>query len=160
MRIGTKGLPGSQLTSELSVLEKTLLRHLEARFYDAPPNNKPVEEIMALPSDESIQIELMQLLSSAPNGEMHCRDVYRALEKRFPALTWDEVSVPYRNSVSHFANRVQFAREHLVEKGWLLRPAAGSGRGIWKVSSKGRAEFAEFQAQGAALLDDLMALTP
>lgn len=113
---------------------------------------------MALPSDESIQIELMQLLSSAPKGEMHCRDIYRVLEKRFPALTRDEVSVPYRTSVSHFANRVQFVRLHLVRKGWLLRPYAGGGRGIWKVSSKAKAEFAELQAQGDALLDELIAL--
>lgn len=110
---------------------------------------------MALPSDERVQTELMLLLSSAPDAQMHCRDVYRELAKRFPELTADELNVPFRNSVSHFANRVQFAREHLAAKGLLLRPAAGDGRGWWKLSSKGRKERAEQIALGEALLAEL-----
>lgn len=113
---------------------------------------------MALPSDDSIQFELMLLITSAPDGEMHCRDVYRALEKSYPQLTEDEKTVPYRTSVSHFANRVQFAREHLAQKGWMLRPHAGSGRGMWKVSSRGKAEFAKLRVRGDELLAELEAL--
>ena len=114
---------------------------------------------MALPSDERIQGELMDLLSCAPDAQMHCREIYQELAERFPELTPDEVSVPYGTSVSHFANRVQFARLHLVVQGLLLRPAAGDGRGWWTLSSKGRKEHAEQAALGERLLADLEALS-
>jgi hypothetical protein len=77
---------------------------------------------MALPNDENIQTELLRLLSTAPEGRMHCRDAYRILATEFPRLTKQELQDPYVSSLGHWANRVQFARLHLVEKGWVHRP--------------------------------------
>jgi len=85
---------------------------------------------MAQPNDEDVQTELLRLLSIAPEGRMHCRDVYLTLAAKFPRLTKHELEDPYRSSISHWANRVQFARLHLVEKGWVHRPATGGGRAI------------------------------
>ena len=113
---------------------------------------------MALPHDESIQTELLRLLSTAENGRMHCQDVYVTLARQFPRLTKDEKTVPYRNSVSHWANRVQFARQHLVTKGWFLHSSMSGGRGYWAVSKKGRATIAELDALGKKLLAELEAL--
>ena len=93
---------------------------------------------MALPHDEDVQDALLKLLATASEGRMQCRDIYRLLAEQFPRLTADELEVPYRNSVSHWANRVQFARLHLVRKGWILRPSSGGGRGYWTLSAGGR----------------------
>ncbi|MES2685018.1 MAG: winged helix-turn-helix domain-containing protein [Pseudomonadota bacterium] len=113
---------------------------------------------MSLPHDESVQNELLRLLSTAPNGRMHCNDVYAVLAKQFRQLTNDEVTVPYRNSVSHWANRVQFARQHLVEKGLLLHTSMGGGRGYWEISSEGRTALAESDALAKQLMAELDAL--
>jgi hypothetical protein len=117
-----------------------------------------LEVVMALPHDEVLQLELMDLLMSAPEGQMHCRDVYQILATRFPALTNEELTVPYRNSISHWANRVQFARLHLVEKRWLLRRYAGDGPGYWKVSAEGRKALVDLRSATEALLAELAAL--
>jgi hypothetical protein len=113
---------------------------------------------MALPHDESIQIELLRLLADAPNGQMHCNDVYRTLAQSFPQLSPAECKDPYPPSLSHWANRVQWARHHLVEQGLILRPYAGGGRGYWAISAKGREALAVRHATAAKLLAELEAL--
>lgn len=114
---------------------------------------------MALPHDEDIQADLLRLLSVAPEGRMHCRDVYKALARHYQSLTNDELTVPYRSSLSHWANRVQFARLHLVNKGWVLRPVMGGGRGYWTISSKGRKVLVGLEVVGNKLLAELDALS-
>jgi Mrr N-terminal domain len=88
---------------------------------------------------------------------MYCQDVYTALAVRFPYLTNDELSVPYRNSISHWANRVQFARQHLVTKGWFLHSTMSGGRGFWAISKHGRRGLAELESLGNRLLAELEA---
>jgi len=113
---------------------------------------------MTLPHDEDIQTELLRLLSKAPKGRMHCQEVYVVLAKHFPKLTKDETTVPYKNSVSHWANRVQFARQHLVTKGWLLHTTMSGGRGYWAISEKGRNTVIQLQELGKTLLAELEAI--
>ena len=93
---------------------------------------------MTIPHDDIIQLKLLELLDRTPDGTMHCNDVYSALATQFPELTEEEISAPYQSSLSKWANRVQWARQHLVEKGWLLRPYSGEGPGYWTISAKGR----------------------
>jgi hypothetical protein len=112
---------------------------------------------MALPHDEEIQTELLRLLADAPNGQMHCQDIYQALARRFPCLTEDEKTVPYGNSVSHWANRVQFARLHLVGKGWLLH-ASMTDRAVWAISDKGRTAILELDELVKYALAELEAM--
>lgn len=107
-----------------------------------------------LPHDEDIQVELLNLLARAPGGRMHCQDVYAMLAQSFPNLTDDELTVPYRHSVSHWANRVQFARQHLIERGWLVAHSEDE-RSYWKISMAGRAELARLQTWATARLDEL-----
>jgi len=113
---------------------------------------------MALPNDEDIQTALLRLLARAPEGRMHCQDVYRVLATEFPNLTRREMNDPYRSSVSHWANRVQFARLHMVNKGWILRPATGGGRGYWTISPQGRKALDDLKALGKRLLAELEAM--
>ena len=110
---------------------------------------------MGLPHDEVIQTELLRLLARTPKGRMHCQEVYVILAKQFHRLTKDELTVPYRNSVSHWANRVQFARLHLVTKGWFLHSSMSGGRGYWAISEKGRTTITELEALGKKLLAEL-----
>jgi len=114
---------------------------------------------MAQPNDEDVQTELLRLLSIAPEGRMHCRDVYLTLAAKFPRLTKHELEDPYRSSISHWANRVQFARLHLVEKGWVHRPATGGGRSYWTITPKGRKALADLEALGKSLLAELEAMS-
>ena len=113
---------------------------------------------MALPHDESIQIQLLRLLAGATHGRMHCNDVYRILAKYFPMLTRAECEDPYQSSLSHWANRVQFARLHLVNRGLILRPYAGAGRGYWEISAKGREALADWDTTAAKVMAELEAL--
>jgi hypothetical protein len=95
---------------------------------------------MTIPHDDVIQYELLELLNKAKNGTMHCNDVYKQLAKLFPELTYDDTNVPYRNSASLWANRVQFARLHCVSKGQILSAYQGGsrGHGYWTITEKGR----------------------
>lgn len=109
---------------------------------------------MAIPHDEDIQRQLFYLLARAPEGTKYCQDAYRLVAEHFPELTRDEVTAPYRRSLSHWANRVQFARWRLVEQGKLLRRSP-LGRGFWTISPAGRDCFREQQELADRLLDEL-----
>lgn len=93
---------------------------------------------MAIPHDDVIQIELLRALSTAPAGQMRCQDVYACLEVRFSNLAHDDVAYAYANSASKFAMHVQWARQHLVDKGWVHPPHLGGGRATWTITAAGR----------------------
>jgi len=86
---------------------------------------------------------------------MHCSDVYKVLAEQFPELTEDEVTIPYKNSVSHWANRVQFARLHLVRQGCVLPPYVANDRGFWTITRAGRQCLVELAQIGGRLLEEL-----
>src|SRR5258708_5505256 len=109
---------------------------------------------MAIPHDHDIQIGLLRLLADAPGGSMRCGDVYKVLAEQFQELTKDEITIPYRNAVSHWANRVQFARLHLVEQGWLLPPYVANDRGFWTITKAGRRWLGELAEIGERLLEE------
>lgn len=115
------------------------------------------EDPLAIPHDDVIQIELLRVLSSAPTGRMRCQHVYASLELRFPKLTHDEVAYPYQASTSEFSNRVQWARQHLVEHGWVHPPHLGGGRGTWAISSAGRARLQFMNALADEIVSKLSA---
>ena len=71
---------------------------------------------MAIPNDEIIAEELLDLLAHTSGGRLHVHKIYDDLAKLHPELTRQELNNPYRNSKSMWANRVQFARLHLVQR--------------------------------------------
>ena len=93
---------------------------------------------MSIPHDHAIQYSLLRLLEQQLDGKMHCNDVYRILAEQFPQLTRSELEDPYQNSLSHWANRVQFAVLHLRNEGLVLHHTVAGGRGIWAISAAGR----------------------
>lgn len=109
---------------------------------------------MSLPHDHDVQFQLLALLENTPNGRLHCQDIYRRLASRFPQLTADDVEIPYKNSCSHWANRVQWGRHHLVLQGYLL-PAYLSGREVWAISEGGRLYVRSLKAKVDQLLREI-----
>lgn len=95
---------------------------------------------MAIPDDHIIQEELLELLASSPGGRLNVRSIYSQLANLHPELTDQEKNQQYENSLSKWANRVQFARLHLVQSGLLFRADAGPNpaRGVWIITEKGR----------------------
>lgn len=112
---------------------------------------------MAIPHDDVIQIELLRVLSTAPEGAMHCQGVYAALAPRFPSLIHDEVAYAFSNSMSKFANLVQRARQHLVDKGWVHPPHLGGGRATWTITAAGRKRLHLMDTLADEVLSELSA---
>ena len=101
---------------------------------------------MAIPHDDSIQRELLTLIASRPEKRILAAVAYEELAQLHPELTDEELTEKYRNSVSKWANRVQFARLHLVNRGLLFRAGTGpnTGTGYWVVTPKGEERAKEF----------------
>lgn len=93
---------------------------------------------MAIPHETEIKCQLLRLLSEAPKGTMHCSKVYDLLALLFPELTPEETDRRYQNSVSKWANAVQWARWRCVLEGLLERPRTRWDFGYWKVTESGR----------------------
>jgi restriction endonuclease Mrr len=96
---------------------------------------------MTIPHDHIIQFHLLKMLDGAPQGTMHCNDAYVELSRLFPNLDKRELTESYRSGKSKWVNRVQWAREHLAMKGFILRPGKGGERGYWTISQVGRNEL-------------------
>lgn len=91
-----------------------------------------------IPNDEEIKRELIAYLLDRPGRRASASQCYEALAERFPSLTYDEMRLKYQNSVSKWANRVQFARLHLVQSGHLYRAGEGPSPspGVWILTPK------------------------
>jgi predicted HNH restriction endonuclease len=95
---------------------------------------------MPIPDDETLKLELVSFLASEPDARASIWRVYDQLALRHPELTEAEKSVRYRNSASKWANRVQFARLHLVNSGMLFRANAtpNAPRTVWALTPRGQ----------------------
>ncbi len=76
---------------------------------------------MAIPSEKDIELPLLQEIEAA-GGEAK------------PSELYDKVASHLRSGLLIWANRVAWARQHLVNKGEL----DASVRGIWRITDKGR----------------------
>lgn len=94
---------------------------------------------MVLPHDDELQDALVDYLFQSPDYRAHAQECYSALEERFPQLSPEEVNERYRSSVSKWANRVQFARLHLVHGGYIHAAKVGPSlaHGVWILTPLG-----------------------
>lgn len=94
---------------------------------------------MTIPDDETLKLELVIFLANEPNSRASVHRVYDQLAKKHPELTTTERTEPYRNSASKWANRVQFARLHLVNEGRIYRAnmLPNLPRGYWALTPNG-----------------------
>ncbi len=92
---------------------------------------------MAIPSEKDIELPLLQEIEAA-GGQAKPSDLYDKVAKHFPQLTpADQKATHPRSGLLIWANRVAWARQHLVNKGEL----DASIRGTWKITEKGRARL-------------------
>ena len=102
---------------------------------------------MPVPPDEQIMFELLRLLSESPEQTLESAMAYEKLAGKFPNLTDSEINDPYQNSVSFWANRVQWARAHCVKRGLIYRPDdTRHGSGFWTLTKDGLRFISMFQA--------------
>ena len=101
---------------------------------------------MAIPTNETIERELLALLARKPNGRFLASSCYDALGDLFPRLTYEERNLKFKNSTSKWANRVQFCRLHLVRQGFIYKAGVGPNpeHGVWIITPTGK----EFQSMG------------
>lgn len=118
---------------------------------------------MAIPHDDIIQDELLSLIAYHPDKRILAKAAYAKLAELHPELTHKERTERYRHSVSQWANRVQFARLHLVNQGFIYKSGANqyAGTGYWAITPEGEEKAKELtflnriQEQVAADLDSL-----
>ena len=92
---------------------------------------------MAIPSEKDIELPLLQEIEAA-GGEAKPADLYAKVARHFPQLTLADQKVRHpRSGLLIWTNRVQWSRQHLVNKGEI----DASTRGIWKITEKGRARI-------------------
>jgi hypothetical protein len=97
---------------------------------------------MSLPPYATIKWELLCLLHSAPNGGMDIKDVYGALAVKFPELTTEELTVPFKSdsSGSVWKTTVRSIREKCKQDGLISKITP---RGYWALTEEGHNVVAE-----------------
>lgn len=95
---------------------------------------------MSIPNEKDIMNDLLVLLCNSPDGTLRPQEAYSKLSECYPQLTLEEKKGKYKNSISKFANTVQFARELAAKYGFIYRPddSDSPGRGYWKITEPGR----------------------
>jgi restriction system protein len=97
----------------------------------------PKEGKMAIPSERDIELPLLQEMQAA-GGEAKPSDLYDKVARHFSQLTLaDQKAIHPKSGLPIWRNRVQWARQHLVNKGEI----DASIRGIWKITEKGKARL-------------------
>ncbi len=89
---------------------------------------------MAIPSEKDIELPLLQEIVAA-GGEAKPSELYDKVAGHFPQLTMADQKVRHqRSGLPIWRNRVQWARQHLVNKGQI----DASTPGIWRVTDKAK----------------------
>ena len=114
---------------------------------------------MSIPDDDTIQRELLVLIASRPERRVLASAAYDELAYLHPELTSEELTQRYRNSVSKWANRVQFARLHLANRGLLYRANTGlnAGHGYWVITPKGEEKVKALSPSGPSIEEQVAA---
>ncbi|MGB9887947.1 MAG: winged helix-turn-helix domain-containing protein [Moorellales bacterium] len=90
---------------------------------------------MALPTKESICLPLLKVIADA-GGRLTMGEAIRRVEAFFPELTEeDKLQLLPSGKTRRWVNRVQWARQDLVLKGYLDRKTA---KGIWQITEQGK----------------------
>ncbi|TET08349.1 hypothetical protein E3J84_06300 [Candidatus Aerophobetes bacterium] len=90
---------------------------------------------MAIPIEKNVCLPLLKVIADA-GGELLMAKAIRAVEKFFPSLTEDDKLEPLPSGRSkRWSNRVQWARQRLIQEGHLDRQAP---RGIWRITQEGK----------------------
>lgn len=86
-----------------------------------------------MPRQSEVEIPLLQVLE-ALGGQGITRNIYPLVTQKFPQMTQDDLDEKLISGASRWENRIQWARQKLVDKGEMCSPQ----RGIWAITEKGR----------------------
>ena len=91
-----------------------------------------------LPKQRGIEIPLLEVLVDL-GGQGKPQEIYPLVTAKFPGIREEDLAETLASGSSKWTNRVQWARQTLVEKGEMDSPA----RGIWRITAKGRERVAQ-----------------
>ncbi|HEY6044054.1 MAG TPA: winged helix-turn-helix domain-containing protein [Nitrosospira sp.] len=91
---------------------------------------------MSIPADARIKWELLYLLHNAPDDGLDVKDVYRSLAVKFPELTTEELTVPFKSDRygSKWNTAVRSVREKCKKEGLISQMPS---RGYWALTDEG-----------------------
>ena len=101
---------------------------------------------MALPKQDEIEVPLLEELERM-GGEVPPSELYPKVTKHFPHITQADLNLTTRQGGSLWENRIQFARQKLVEN----KQVDSSTRGIWRITDSGRSRLREEKSARASL---------
>jgi restriction system protein len=91
---------------------------------------------MAIPLQKSVELPLLKALDGA-GGQLKIKEVGEKVEKYFQELTDEDKASRLESGGNRWINRVQWARQRLIEKGEVDSPE----RGVWRITDLGRARL-------------------
>jgi restriction system protein len=91
-----------------------------------------------LPTQKKIEIPLLEVLVEV-GGEGRPKDIYPLVTKKFPELREEDLAETLSSGTTNkWTNRIQWARQALVDNGEIDSPR----RGTWRITNKGRQRLA------------------
>jgi restriction endonuclease Mrr len=88
---------------------------------------------MPIPTQNVIAGPLLSVIHGA-GGSIKTNEAYDLVAAHFPDMTLEERQQELDNGTNQFNNRVQWARQKLVDEGFI----DGSVRGVWTLTTEGR----------------------
>jgi restriction system protein len=86
-----------------------------------------------LPKQKDVEVPLLQALVEI-GGQGKPKQIYPLVTKRFPDIREEDRAETLPSGGHRWTNRIQWARQNLVEKGEMDSPAYG----IWRITEKGQ----------------------
>lgn len=91
-----------------------------------------------LPPQPDVEVPLLRALADQ-GGTARPRDLYDAITAVFPDITDADLAEVLETGGSRWQNRIQWARQALIQKGDMFSPQ----RGVWGITDQGRARLAQ-----------------
>lgn len=106
-----------------------------------------------IPKMSEMELPVLKALDRL-GGKGKPKQVYPLVQAEFPGLTEEDLAEKLKHGESAFNNRVQWARQRLIEAGDM----GSGGRGIWVLTDQGRARLKS--GDGAPACPDVISPMP
>ena len=82
---------------------------------------------MVMPKQSEMEIPLLEVIVSL-GGKARPKEIYPLMADKFPQLTQDDLNMTIASGGNKWTNRIQWVRQHLIDKGELISPERVSGQ--------------------------------
>jgi restriction system protein len=89
-----------------------------------------------LPTQTEIEVPLLRAITKL-GGTATPKQIYPVVTDAFPTITPDELAETLQHGEKKWHNRIQWARQRLIDSGDM----ESGGRGLWRITDKGRARL-------------------